>query len=145
MRPRRGTIWAFRPVPVPTLAASPSRVYLVAKTPQAPAGAVTLESSCVYDGFKANTYTKVEISENNIRSAGNSIYLGARPSYFVLSFSFRLLFLSSHSLAPSFLSFTCTCALSLLPLPSVLYRRTVVQARGCLEHPETVSRNREFT
>ncbi|KAI4496406.1 hypothetical protein M0804_000216 [Polistes exclamans] len=29
-----------------------SRVYLVAKAPRAPAGLVTLESSCVYDGLR---------------------------------------------------------------------------------------------
>ncbi|KAL2749137.1 hypothetical protein V1477_002747, partial [Vespula maculifrons] len=36
----------------PPLCLSDSRVYLVAKAPRAPAGAVTLESSCVYDGLR---------------------------------------------------------------------------------------------
>ncbi|KAF7418371.1 hypothetical protein HZH68_001024 [Vespula germanica] len=36
----------------PPLCLFDSRVYLVAKAPRAPAGAVTLESSCVYDGLR---------------------------------------------------------------------------------------------
>lgn len=60
----------------PPLCLFDSRVYLVAKAPRAPAGAVTLESSCVYDGLRGIPIQRSrDIRKQYPACTGNSIRL----------------------------------------------------------------------
>ncbi|KAL2718725.1 hypothetical protein V1478_012601, partial [Vespula squamosa] len=62
----------------PPLCLFDSRVYLVAKAPRAPAGAVTLESSCVYDGLRGIPIQRSrDIRKQYPACTGNSIRLCA--------------------------------------------------------------------
>lgn len=110
--PRLRNTWAFRPVPAPT----PDRSTGASIWQLRPRGRSNPRVLLRVRRFKANTYTKVGISENNIQLVPVTRYISDSPIILSLSLSFYLSFFIflSPLLAPS--------ALSLLYLPLVLWR-----------------------